>query len=375
MTNPRASKTSSRTSAIDRPNEVAALRHELRTPLSGMLGLLSLLLDSPLTPEQHHLVTSLESASLHLSALVDEVLSPSADIEDMSVTRISFDLHDLVTDIVALYKGHANAKSLDLRIEMDTRCPRLVWGDPIRLRQILGNLMSNAVKFTTAGSVALRVKVAVGDTRIRFEVVDTGSGIDERATRLLRQRSDGSGIGLVISRNIAERLGGRLVFTSRIGRGTTASFSLPLPSAEGANHAPRLDTVQARVLLVEDDPISQTIVEQLLVRLGHVVAIVETGSDAIDRCNHQHFDLVILDGHLPDMPGIDVVRALRAQDLKLQRHLPVVSLTAAATSFDRARSLAAGMDGYLAKPVSMAELASTVERWLARSPESVTTAV
>ena len=359
----------------DRLNEVAALRHELRTPLSGMLGLLAILLDTPLDRNQTQLVVSLQSASQHLAAMVDETLSPSSDREQTVVTRVSFDLPGLVEEIVALFAAQAESKAIDLRCEMDARCARLVWGDPIRLRQVLGNLVSNAVKFTSRGTVVVRVKATIGTPNIRFEVVDTGSGIDEQATRLLKQRPDGSGIGLVITRSIVQRLGGRLVFTSRIGRGTNASFTLDLPSAEGANLPRGADDSLASILLVEDDAVSQQIVQHLLQRLGHEVTIVESGAAALQQCAEKHFDLMLLDGHLPDMDGLNVVRALRANELKLQRHQPVVGLTATATAVDRARSLAAGMDGYLAKPATMAELAATIDRFLTPADSSERAAV
>ena len=363
MTKPKMPPTMNAT-MTSQPNEVAALRHELRTPLSGMLGLLAILMDTPLSPNQTQLVMSLQSASQHLAAMVDEVLSPSSSLEQTVVTRVSFDLPQLVEEVVTLFAAQAAEKAIELRSEADSRCTRLVWGDPIRLRQVLGNLLSNALKFTARGSVVLRVKTLIGTPNVRFEVVDTGSGIDEQAVRLLTQRADGSGIGLVISRGIVERLGGRLVFTSRIGRGTTGSFTLELPSAEGANRPVRNQDSVARILLVEDDAISQQIVRQILERLGHEVAVVETGSAALHECRRQYFDVVLLDGHLPDMDGLEVVRAIRANDLAQQRHQPVVGLTATATAMDRARSLAAGMDGYLGKPATMAELASTIDLFL-----------
>jgi two-component system, sensor histidine kinase len=340
-----------------------------------MLGLLAILLDTPLDKNQTQLVVSLQSASQHLAAMVDETLSPSSAREQTVVTRVSFDLPGLVEEVVALFAGQAESKAIDLRCEMDARCARLVWGDPIRLRQVLGNLVSNAVKFTSRGTVVVRVKATIGTPNLRFEVADTGSGIDEQAIRLLKQRPDGSGIGLVITRSIVQRLGGRLVFTSRIGRGTNASFTLDLPSAEGANLPRRADDSLASILLVEDDAVSQQIVQHLLQRLGHEVTIVESGAAALQQCAEKHFDLMLLDGHLPDMDGLNVVRALRANELKLQRHQPVVCLTATATAADRARSLAAGMDGYLAKPATMAELAATIDRFLTATDSSERAAV
>lgn len=374
MTKPKTPPSTS-AKGLDRPNEVAALRHELRTPLSGMLGLLAILLDTPLDKNQTQLVVSLQSASQHLAAMVDETLSPSSARDQTVVTRVSFDLSGLVEEVVALFAGQAESKTIDLRCEMDARCARLVWGDPIRLRQVLGNLVSNAVKFTSRGTVVVRVKATIGTPNLRFEVADTGSGIDEQAIRLLKQRPDGSGIGLVITRSIVQRLGGRLVFTSRIGRGTNASFTLDLPSAEGANLPRRADDALASILLVEDDAVSQQIVQHLLQRLGHEVTIVESGAAALQQCAEKHFDLMLLDGHLPDMDGLNVVRALRANELELQRHQPVVGLTATATASDRARSLAAGMDGYLAKPATMAELAATIDRFLSPADRSERAAV
>lgn len=348
------------------PDEVTSLRHELRTPLSGMSGLLSLLLDSSLDDTQQHLVRSLQSATNHLSAMVDEVLSP-VRFEPSGATSVSFDCHHVVEEVVALFAGQAATKVLHIHAEVDTLCPRFVWGDPIRLRQVLVNLVSNAVKFTHRGSVVVRAKATIGETCIRFEVADTGVGIDETTLAALAPRSDGSGIGLKITRNIVSRLGGRLVFASRSGRGTTASFSLELPSAASAHASPRADGIGASVLLVEDDDISQEIVRHILDRLGHRVHVVATGAEAVAACEREPFDVVLLDGHLPDMSGMDVVRQLRGQELRTRRRQPVVGLTATATGSDKARSLAAGMDGYLAKPATMAQLAATIDYWVERA--------
>lgn len=349
-------------------DEVTSLRHELRTPLSGMSGLLTLLLDSSLDDTQQRLVHSLQSATNHLSAMVDEVLSPVSVKDPSTATSVSFDCHHLVEDVVALFNAQAAAKTLHIHAEVDSLCPRIVWGDPIRLRQVLVNLVSNAVKFTSRGSVVVRAKATIGESCIRFEVADTGSGLDEAGLVALGQRPDGSGIGLRITRGIVSRLGGRLIFASRAGRGTTASFSLDLPSASLAHRSVRAAGAGASVLLVEDDDVSQEIVRHILHRLGHRVQVVVTGADAVAACEREPFDLVLLDGHLPDMSGMDVVRHLRAQELRTRRHQPVVALTATATGSDKARSLAAGMDGYLAKPATMAQLAATIDCWLEKSP-------
>jgi CheY-like chemotaxis protein len=352
------------------PEEICALRHELRTPLAGMLGLLSLLRDSDLTDDQLLWVGSLQSASNHLASLVDEVLSPSGrPAASTTTTPVSFDLPQLISEVVGLFAQEAASRGIQLRTEVDELCAQLVWGDPIRLRQVVVNLVSNAVKFTSVGSVTVRLKVLVGQPIYRFEVIDTGSGFEPKSVLQLRPRPDGSGIGLAISRGIVEGLGGRLVHTGRgTGRGTTAMFTLQLPSASARRPHLRAG-VTAEVLLVEDDPVSQQVVEHLLSRLGHSVTTVATGHDALEACDRRLFDLVLLDGQLPDMTGTDVVRELRARELRTQQHQAIVALTATATAADRARCLAAGMNGYLSKPTTMAELAATIDHWLAAPTE------
>jgi CheY-like chemotaxis protein len=351
------------------PEEICALRHELRTPLAGMLGLLSLLRDSDLTDDQQLWVGSLQSASNHLASLVDEVLSPTGRAAASTTTPVSFDLPQLICEVVGLFAQEAASRGIQLRTEIDELCAQLVWGDPIRLRQVVVNLVSNAVKFTSVGSVTVKLKVLVGQPMYRFEVLDTGCGFEPKSVHLLRPRPDGSGIGLAISRGIVEGLGGRLVHTGRgVGRGTTAMFTVPLPSASARRPHFR-SGVTAEVLLVEDDPVSLQVVEHLLSRLGHSVTTVTTGLEALAACDRRLFDLVLLDGQLPDMTGTDVVRELRARELRTQQHQPIVALTATATAADRARCLAAGMNGYLSKPTTMAELAATVDHWLVAPTE------
>jgi CheY-like chemotaxis protein len=338
----------------ERPDDLSALRHEIRTPLAGMVGLLDLLSEGSLDQDQAAIVRTLRGAADQLSALVDANFSPMFGDSVLTTERRNFSLVNLVTEVARLNAVNAGRKSLNLLVDVDPRLPADVIGDPLRLQQVLNNLVSNGVKFTESGSVTVRVSQSA-NRKVRFDVIDSGSGIDREALRTLTQRPNGSGIGLRITRSILEGLGARLNLTDGESGGTIASFLLDLPVAR-----PKGDTElfgPAEILLVEDDPVSQQIVELLLEGMGHRVTVATTGTDAMRLCTERRFDLVLADGHLPDMSGVDLVRQIRGIGL-LTMH--VVALTATATTADRDRSLAAGMDGYLSKPVTRHHLAEAV---------------
>jgi signal transduction histidine kinase/CheY-like chemotaxis protein len=368
---------------------LATISHEIRTPMNGILGTTELLLDSPLSPSQRHYAKTAHGSATALLALVDDVLDLSRiDSGKLTLRQTPFDLRGLVGDAVDLMAAVARDKPILLDCSLPAGLPERVVGDPVRLRQLLVNLLNNAVKFTERGRVDLAVSLldveADGALRLRFDVHDTGIGIARehldsvfdaftQADASTTRRHGGSGLGLAIAKELVELMGGRLGVDSRPGVGSTFWFELSMqpadgvPEAEPAPAEPEDDSLSARVLLAEDDAVNQMVVEAMLTRLGCEVEVAEDGAAACTAAALGRYDMILMDCHMPVMDGFEATRQIR--DDEAQRHAartPIVALTADALEGDRERCLAAGMDDYITKPVSSATLAGIVERWTGR---------
>jgi signal transduction histidine kinase/CheY-like chemotaxis protein len=365
---------------------LAVISHEIRTPMNGILGTTELLLGTPLTAMQRQYAqTALRSATA-LLALIDDVLDLSRiEAGKLTIRTDVVDVRALATEAVALMAATARDKPVRLACRVSRRVPGALQADPVRLRQLLVNLLHNAVKFTERGRVDLEVSI-VGETddavRLRFEVVDTGIGIDDdmldsvfdaftQADASSTRRHGGSGLGLAIVKELAELMDGDVGVASRLGEGSTFWFELPLKRAgetpqPGEPAAVGEDGVSAHLLLAEDDVVNQMVVEELLKQLGCTVDVVGDGQAACEAVARRRYDLVFMDVHMPVMDGYDAVRAIRAAEQGGDVHVPIVALTADALAGDRERCLEAGMDDYITKPVSSAMLAAAVERWTGR---------
>jgi CheY-like chemotaxis protein len=336
---------------------LATLRHELRTPLSGIIGLVGVLLDTPLSAQQRTMVTTLLTAGEHLGALLDRTLP--GIVADTAPTSTAFDLHALVHDVAALFTPMANAKDVQLETIIAPGVEPLVWGDATRLRQALVNLTSNAVKFTATGRVVLAVHAL--DDNVEFAVIDSGPGFPVSSRTDLTPRPDGGGIGLVISRRIVAALDGTLAIVSVPDHGTTCRFTLSLPSA-AAGHDRASTEGRRRLLIGEDDAVSRLVLVHLAERLGYQVHAVESGGEVL-RCHRtERWHAILLDRHLLDMDGLDVARTIREREAHLPIRTPIIAATATGTDADRIRCLDAGMDHYLSKPVSLAALAHQLDQ-------------
>jgi PAS domain S-box-containing protein len=348
---------------------LANMSHEIRTPLNGVLGLARLLLlaeDDPVR-RRDYLQRLIESADA-LSALISDTLD-LAKIEagKLTIETVKFDLQDLVESTCALHREAAADKGLLLSARFEEGAGRRVLGDPVRTRQILGNFLANAVKFTTRG----RIDVAVGrhpDGRMRIAVTDTGIGIDETTQARLfepffqgddstSRRFGGTGLGLSICRSLAELMGGAVGLNSRLGTGSTFWVDLPLPAVEPEPPAlavpghSLLPLRGVRVLVVEDNAVNMLIAEQLLLHWGAEVTQAADGRQAIEAIERAggRFDLVLMDVHMPVMGGHEATAELRRRYSK--KELPIIALTAAALVSEREQSLAAGMNDFIAKPI------------------------
>ena len=370
---------------------LAMISHEIRTPMNGILGTTELLLDTALTPPQRQYARIAYRSATALLALIDDVLDLSrVESGKLTLRPTSVDVRALVDDAVETMAPTARGKPVQVGASVAPQVPERVQADPVRLRQLLMNLLHNAVKFTERGRVDVEVAVAKDAPDgpwLRLSVRDTGIGIAPehldsvfdaftQADASTTRRHGGSGLGLAIVRELAELMGGRVAVRSRLGEGSTFEVAVPLaagapvPTAEPEP----LDTsgLFARVLLAEDDPVNQMVIEQMLLKLGCAVQVVGDGVAACEAASRGHYDLLFMDLHMPARDGADAAREIRREErVRGASRLPIVALSADTLAATIERSLAAGMDDYVVKPVTIATLATAVERWTGRRTTSM----
>ncbi|MDE2371259.1 MAG: response regulator [Burkholderiales bacterium] len=373
---------------------LANMSHEIRTPFHGMMGMLSLLRETGLTPRQiDYLRTATESAD-HLLALLNDILDMS-QLESGRVTLApaAVELRTLLRDVEALMRPQAGAKSLALHIDADPAVPERVLLDATRVKQIVFNLLSNAIKFSDRGAVVLDVRCAPGSRELAFVVTDNGVGMDEATLAHLfnrfmqgdssrSRRHGGSGLGLEISRNLARLMGGDITVRSKAGEGSVFTFTMPLrippapAAAAGARPLVGEPMPRLRVLVAEDHPVNRQYIAALLESLGHEAHFSEDGEQAVRSAREQPYDLVLMDLHMPGLDGVQATRAIRALPDPAQSTVPIVALTADAFEETRERCLVAGMNDFLTKPVSPQKLQTSLRRLfgaaIAPAPEPAT---
>jgi signal transduction histidine kinase/CheY-like chemotaxis protein len=367
---------------------LANMSHEIRTPLNGILGMAELLQGTRLDEKQRHYCKTIATSgnALHdqLSQILDLAKIEAGKIE---LEAIRFEPVRLLEEVTHTYRDHATQRSNTLTTHVDPAAKLLVRGDPTRLRQVLSNLVSNAVKFTEHGTIGLslqRIDSPAGDTRVwlQFVVRDSGIGMAPAVLEKLFQpfvQADnsttrnygGSGLGLVISRQLVEKMGGSIRVKSAPGSGTTMLVELPFSFAlasvaaapEYANVPPVLPEPQAaRVLVAEDNSVNQEVIRAMLMRLGVRPTLADNGEEAVQALAREDFDLVLMDCQMPLVDGYQATERIRSTDAG--KRTPIVALTANAFTEDRQRCLDAGMDDYVAKPITIAALAQLLARWL-----------
>ena len=380
---------------------LAHMSHEIRTPMNGILGITELLQQTELSEKQHHFVDIVYRSGATLLKLINDVLDFSkVEAGKIELECIRLDLPKTVSEVTDLFSEQVQRKGITLTCVLAESVPSVLQGDPVRLQQVLMNLVSNAVKFTQCGSITLTVTVAedsASHALVRFEVQDTGIGVEpavqakifeafSQADGLTSGNNGGTGLGLSIVKQLVQLMGGTVGVRSEPGQGATFWCTARLEKVlgntrEGRKRFPsKRDDVRpngvlklrepkitgTRILLAEDNPVNREVAVCMLEQLGCQVVAVEHGRDAVAKTECAQFDLVLMDCQMPEMDGFSASKAIRDGEQRTGRHVPIVALTAHAMGGDRERCLAAGMDDYMTKPYTQGELGNMIQRWVQR---------
>lgn len=369
---------------------LAVVSHEIRTPMTGIMGMVRLLLDTPMSSAQKDYAQTIQDSGDAMMSLLNDILDfEKIESGKMDLERIDFDLHRMANSIITLMSGHAHNKGIYLKLDLDPQVPRYVIGDPVRLRQVLLNLVGNSIKFTQEGGVTIALArgpnsegLARGNVyKVHFAVKDTGVGISKEAQHNLfrpfsqadasvTRKFGGTGLGLAISQRLIEAMGNRIAIDSEEGRGSSFHFTLIMEEGrdvaveDGAerDNLSRQSSKALRVLVVEDNEINQKLLKEFIGRMGHEVIQAMSGEDGIEAVKAERPDMIFMDLEMPGISGMGATKAIRALKDDALAATPVIALTGNTRDEDIRACYAANMNGHLAKPVDPIRLRAQIDK-------------
>lgn len=363
--------------SLAKSNFLANMSHEIRTPMNGIIGMTDLALDAITQQERQEYLDIVKRSAQSLLAVINDILDFSKiEAGKIHIEKVAYNLHQTVSDCLQVLRGRADEKDLRLDCTFSEQAPQMVLGDPTRLRQILINLIGNAIKFTKQGSITLYIELqtlADQPARLKFTIQDTGIGIPHdkiesifeafaQADISTTRHYGGTGLGLTITQRLVNLMGGRLLVQSQVGVGSTFEIDLPFEKAHTPEASQTMPVLRhpalpsLSILIVEDHPINQMLASRMLEKWGHKVSLAENGQEALDRliANSENFDLILMDMQMPVMGGLEATVKIR--QMPHFRDLPIVAMTANAMLGDREMCLQAGMNDYLSKPILAKDL-------------------
>lgn len=368
---------------------LANMSHEIRTPVNGVMGMLAIALGTELSPVQRECLEAADNSARHLLWVVNDILDLSKiEAGEVTLVKKPFSLRQTIESALASALMLARRKGLSAEISFGEGLPEAVWGDPVRLLQVILNIFGNAVKFTASGRVELKVSGGAGDLVV-FQVMDTGIGIAQdqfekiflpfsQVNESLSREFGGTGLGLSICQELVRLMGGKIEVESEVGKGSIFRFGLPLPQAEAPRSASReiwrrpaapelAGQPKLKVLMAEDDPVCRRVQAFFLEQLSCEITHAFNGKDAVDLAKRTRYDLIFMDMQMPECDGIEATKRIRADDESACRDTPIIAITANAFQSDMRASLAAGMNGFVTKPIDREKLAEAVDSFLGRA--------